>query len=108
MNALRHARALGGAFALLLPLLLAGCAGGSGPASDAPADSVATQAGGATTLEQAREAGAIAKAIEQEPARASEILAEHGMTAEGLEALIVEIAKDPQLSEAYEAARQAP
>jgi len=107
MSTSAPARALAGTLLLLLPLLVSGCAGDASRTAGTPADSVATESAGAPTLEQAREAGAVAKAIEAEPGRLEEILAEHGMTAESLEALILEIAKDPELSEAYEAARAA-
>lgn len=101
-------RTVMGAWALLIAIFAAGCSGSSTTTREGTTDSAATATATATapTVEQARKAGVVARAIEAEPNRAAEILTEHGMTAEGLEALIFEIAQDPQLTEAYEAARQ--
>jgi hypothetical protein len=92
------------ALALLLAVLAAGCAGSSTTSESTP-EPVATETTGAPTVEQARKAGTVARAIENEPGRAAEILAENGMTAEGLESLILEIAKDPVLTDTYEEAK---
>ena len=102
----RELRTIVGGCALLLAIVAAGCSGSSsngGGSTESPAP--ATTVSGAPTVEQAREAGAIARAIENEPNRMSAILAEHGMTAESLENLMFEIAKDPKLTEAYEEAK---
>ena len=58
-----------------------------------------------TTPESAQRAGEIARAIDKEPDRAEAILQEHGLSVEELEALMFEIAEDPELSAAYEAVR---
>lgn len=97
-------RTLVSAWALLIAIFLADCTSSSST-REGSTESAATATTGAPTLEQARKAGAVARAIEAEPNRAAEILAEHGMTAEGLEALIIEIARDPKLTEAYEEAK---
>jgi hypothetical protein len=96
-----------GAVALLVAMVATGCSSSSST-GDGSTESAAPPAAGAPTVEQAREAGTIARAIESEPNRMSEILAEHGMTAEGLENLMFEIAKDPKLTEAYEDAKGSP
>lgn len=96
------------AWALFITLAAAGCAGSpsTGDRAAEPSGTVPVATTPAPTLEQAREAGADARAIEAEPSRTPEILTEHNMTAESLENLILEISKDPALSEAYEAARK--
>ena len=54
--------------------------------------------------EKVRIAAAIATEIESQPDQAEEILARHDITADSFEQLMYEIAADPQLSKAYEAA----
>ena len=103
----RNLRTIVRAGALIIAIVAAGCSRSSSN-GNASTESVVTPATGAPTVEQAREAGTIARAIESEPGRVSEILAEHGMTAESLDNLIFEIAKDPKLTEAYEAAKGTP
>lgn len=95
------------AWVLVLALATVGCSTSktsedTTTATDTPAE---TQTTVAVTVDQAREAGEIARAIEAEPNRASEILSQHGMTAERFDALVLEIAADPRLSETYEEAR---
>ena len=67
-------------------LSLFACAGGSG---------------GGETKDRAAKATAIAKEIRANPDDAKAVLEKHGMTAEELEALMFEIANDPELSAAY-------
>jgi hypothetical protein len=100
----RYSRTTAGAWALLIAIATAGCSSSSS-SGDGSAESAPPTATAAPTVEQAREAGAIARAIEIEPNRMSEILAGHHMTAESLDSLMFEIAKDPKLSEAYEDAK---
>ena len=100
----RNLRTILGASALLIAIIAAGCSGSSSNGHGST-ESAATTADGTPTVEPAREAGPIARAIESEPNRMSEILAEHGMTADSLENLMFEIAKDPKLTEAYENAK---
>lgn len=100
----RHRRTIAGAWVFLIAIAAAGCSGSSST-GDGSTESAATTATGTPTIEQAREAGTIARAIESEPNRMSEILAEHNMTSESLDSLMFEIAKDPKLSEAYEDAK---
>ena len=57
------------------------------------------------SLERVREAAQMAVAIEREPARLAEILEAHGMTADEFQDLLYEIAQDPELTRAFEAAR---
>ncbi|HET9252098.1 MAG TPA: hypothetical protein VFP58_08285 [Candidatus Eisenbacteria bacterium] len=97
-----------GAVALLLAIVATGCSSSSSTGDGSTQSEAPPAAGAAPTVEQAREAGAIARAIENEPNRMSEILSAHGMTAESLEDLMFEIAKDPKLTEAYEAAKRSP
>jgi hypothetical protein len=100
----RH-RTLMGAGALLAAIFVTSCTSSSST-REGSTESAATATAAAPTVEQARMAGVVARAIEAEPNRTAEILAEHGMSAEGLEALIIEIARDPKLTEAYEEARR--
>jgi hypothetical protein len=64
-----------------------------------------TQSDTKPSVEKAREAGQMAAAIEKEPKRLTEILEAHAMTEEAFQELIYEIAQDPELTDAYEAAR---
>lgn len=100
----RHRRTIAVSWALLIAIAAAGCSSSSS-SGDGSTESAATTPTGAPTVEQAIEAGTIARAIESEPNRMSEILAEHNMTAESLDSLMFEIAKNPKLSEAYENAK---
>lgn len=99
-------RALAVVLAFSLAVFVAGC-GGSATTNESATESIATGTTSAPTVEQARKAGTIAGAIEKEPNRATEILAEHGVSAESLESLILDIAKDSTLTEAYEEAKAA-
>jgi uncharacterized lipoprotein YajG len=81
-----------------------GCA--QPPASqDATPAVTAEQDQAAPSLDKAREAAEIAVAIEKEPGRLTEILEAHGTTPEAFQELLYQIAQDPELTEAYEAAR---
>ena len=104
----RNMNTLVGTVALLVAIVATGCSSSSSTGDSSTKSEVPPATGGAPTVEQAREAGTIARAIESEPSRTSEILSEHGMTAESLEHLMFEIAKDPKLTEAYEAAKGSP
>lgn len=106
MSTHNSGRVLAVVLALSLAGFVAGC-GGSSTAKGSGTEPIATGATSAPTIEQARNAGAIAGAIEKEPGRATEILAEHGVSAETLESLIVDIAKDSTLAEAYAEAKAA-
>lgn len=103
----RNIHTLVGTVALLVAIVATGCSSSSST-GDSSTESAAPPPAGTPTIAQAREAGIVARAIENEPNRMSEILAQHGMTAESLEALMFEIAKDPELTEAYEVAKRAP
>jgi hypothetical protein len=100
----RNLRTIVGAGAFLVAIVATGCSSSSST-GDGSTESGRPPAAGAPTIEQARKAGTIARAIENQPNRMSEILAEHGMTADSLETLMFEIAKDPKLTEAYEDAK---
>ena len=82
---------------------VAGCAPKS--SNDKTATPVATAQNDNTPIGQAREAGLIVVAIQKAPDRVTEILAEHGTTADAFEELLFKIAQDPELTDAYEAAR---
>ena len=97
-----------GAVAMVLSIVATGCSRSSSTGDGSTQSEAPPASSGVPSVEQAREAGAIARAIESEPNRMSEILSEHGMTAESLENLMFEIARDPKLSEAYEAAKESP
>ena len=58
-----------------------------------------------TPMGQARQAGLMVVAIQKEPARTEAILAAHGTTADAFQELLIKIAEDPELTDAYEAAR---
>lgn len=106
---------VGAVLVVALVLIAPGCA--PKPADDATTSDAAVteeamteeELSGAETVaatpETARRAGQLAAAIEAEPARLAELLAEQGWTADAFEALLVEIAADPGLTDAYEAAR---
>jgi len=92
------------ALAAGIALFSFGCA--KPPASDDAAPAVtAEQNHAAPSLDKAREAAAIAVAIEKEPGRLRAILEAHATTPEAFQELLYEIAQDPELTEAYEAAR---
>jgi len=55
---------------------------------------------------EALRAAEIARAIDANPDRAEEILADQGLSVEELEAMMFRIAEDPELTRAYEEARQ--
>ena len=75
------------------------------PSSEKTATPVATAEKDTSPIGQAREAGLIVVAIQKSPDRVTEILAEHGTTADAFEELLFKIAQDPALTDAYEAAR---
>ncbi len=99
------------ALALGLTLVASGCAQKAGEDSTVEKTSTtetvaATETpAAATTLEGARQAGAIAAEIAKEPARSVEILKAHGMTTESYQAVLYDIAADAALTDAYEDAR---
>jgi hypothetical protein len=59
----------------------------------------------APAMEMVQKALTIAREIEANPDQGEQILESHGMTAESFQALMVEIAEDPAMAEAYAAAR---
>lgn len=80
-----------------------GCAPkSSGEKTDTP---VAAADQDNSPIGQAREAGFIVVEIQRSQDRVTEILAEHGTTADAFEELLFKIAQDPVLTDAYEAAR---
>ena len=92
------------ALALGIVLFSFGCA--KTPSTEESVTPMATGQNNATpSIENAREAAQMAVAIENEPARLTEILESHGMTREAYEELLYTIAQDADLTEAYEAAR---
>jgi type IV pilus biogenesis protein CpaD/CtpE len=91
-----------GALALVIALGLAGCA--AAPSSDTESAPAAAEAD-APAMEMGPKALTIAREIEANPDQGEQILESHGMTAESFQALMVEIAEDPAMAEAYAAAR---
>jgi hypothetical protein len=90
--------------AIGIVLVSFGCA--RTPTTEQSAASVGSaQSDAKPSVEKAREAAQMAVAIEKEPKRLTEILEAHGMTPETFQDLLYKIAQDPQLTEAYEAAR---
>jgi len=91
----------------ILPAILAG----SGCSSDSSASRRASEVSAPsveklpalTSAQQLRvdRAVAMAKAIEANPDAGDEILKQHGMTEEGFEDLLFDIAGDPAMSQAY-------
>lgn len=88
--------------ALLLAALVA-CESAPEPAP--PAAPAPTAAPAPKVSAQVTKAVEIAQAIAKAPENAAGILAEHGMDAEALDALMYEIAASPELSAQYAAAR---
>ena len=80
---------------MLLPLLLVAC-GDTGGDGDPAASSKAVMAAG------------IADEIAASPEQMEAILTKHGMTMQEFEDLIYEITEDPEMSEAFIAARKVP
>lgn len=76
-------------------LLLALACSGGGSGSSEP------------SLSPVEQAAAVARAIQADPAQADAALAEQGMTREAFEALLYEIAADPDKTAAYRDALQA-
>lgn len=87
-----------------LPATTAG-ASAPAPEASAAAPSAPAPAPAAQVPEKAQKAGEIARAIEAQPDRVDAILQEHGTTRSEFEALLFEIAGDPQLAVAYGRAR---
>jgi hypothetical protein len=96
---------------IAVPILATGmvlCAVGCArtvPEETPAANAASAQGHAASTVEQAREAARMAVEMEREPTRAPEILEAHHMTRASYEDLLFKIARDPELSDAYDAAR---
>jgi hypothetical protein len=89
---------------LLVATLSVACSGGEteepavqGEPAPAPTD--------APLPEQVQKAVGIAAELAAQPDEADEVLAKHGMTREGFESLMYEIAASSELSQAYNKAR---
>ena len=93
------------AIGIALALFAFGCtktpSGETTAADKAPV--VQTDAG--PSIERAREAGQMAAEITKDPDRVQEILDAHHTTPDAYQALLIDIAEDPALTDAYEAAR---
>ncbi|MDZ4754412.1 MAG: hypothetical protein SGJ11_07935 [Phycisphaerae bacterium] len=91
----------------LVPAIFAGFACSSDSSTSRPASEVSTppveELSALTSAQRLKidRAVAMAKAIEANPDAADEILKQHGMTEEGFEDLLFEIAGDPAMSQAY-------
>ena len=90
MNRTRYAIA-----AACCALMLGGCSEDEEPVADQP-----------TVPEFVTQAAEVARAIALKPVAADSILAAHNMTRAGFDSLMYEIAMDPVLTEAFEAARR--
>lgn len=90
--------------AALAAMVLIACGGGEGESSyDTGSETASVET--ASALDPIVEkAVKIGRAVEAEPNRADEILAEHGMTADELEELMIQIAADPEMSSQYDEA----
>jgi hypothetical protein len=88
MNARIHGFALGAG------LILAAACGRPGGES-------ASAAGGTSTTTPLDRAVAVARAIQATPAAADSILAAHGLTRDGFDSLMYDIAADSSLARAY-------
>lgn len=101
------------ALTFALALALTGCDGATQTAASAPPPTAPTSTTTTPTSttsapassNSAELAARLATAIESAPDRAGEILAAEGMTEEQFRALLYGVAADPELSEAYLAAR---
>ena len=98
------------ALAIGMILLSIGCA--QAPSTEGSAEgsasSVSAERNDAKpSLEKAREAAQIVVAMQKEPNRVKEILEAHGTNQVAFEELLFNIAQDPEMTEAYEAARTA-
>ncbi len=80
-------------------------AGQADPVADAASTSGEAEAL-SLTPERIRDIAGIAVQIERDPSSAAEVLAEHGITAEQLEAALYEIAEDPSRAEAFGEAKR--
>ena len=85
---------------VLVVLVAPGCAG---PGSE-PAPAVESDAAAAVLPEQVETAVSIARELAADPADGEAILNRHGLTEESFDELMYEIAADPELTVAYEAA----
>jgi hypothetical protein len=85
---------------IVLALALTGCAGETTDADRASGDSTTS----VSTDDLVTRAAEITKAMDADPAAVESILETHGVTPEEFEEMMYEIAADPALSEAYEAA----
>ena len=75
------------------------------PAAQKEADETLGDAAMASLDPKVAKAVNIAKEIEADPSKADEILAKHELNREGLDALMYEIARSPELAKSYAAAR---
>lgn len=101
---------------ILIPgalLLAAGCAqqaqqGEGAPAADQAAGSAMQEAASAVadmTPEKVQEIAQIVVHLAQNPEKATEILAEHGMTQEQVDAAVAKIQANPEMNSMFEAAK---
>jgi hypothetical protein len=100
---------------LVAALTLVSCSG-KGSESNATDEAATGDAQGAAgmmaeaapplTLERVQRIAGIAVQIERDPTSAEQVLAEHGLTAEELEAALYDIAADPSFSAAFAEAKR--
>jgi hypothetical protein len=92
---------------LALWLSLAACSGGDAVVVPPPAPITPAAAEGlpASGVPMAQAAGGIAHEIDADPAKRADVLAAHHVDAAAFDRALYDIAADPELTRAYEAAR---
>lgn len=93
------------AIVIALALCMFGCTKAPSGETTAADKAPVVQTESSPAIERAREAGQMAAAMAKEPDRIQEILDAHHMTADAYQTLLIDIAEDPALTDAYEAAR---
>ncbi len=79
---------------------------GCEPESSGTEEGATTTAAGAEFDDPLATAVTVAQAVRENPDTAEQVLSEHGMTVEQFEALMYQIAADPELSAEFEAAME--
>lgn len=85
----------------LLVFALAGCGAGDGASPDGVGEADSARIAAPAEGDVLATAIAVAKEIEADPDAAEDILARHGLDAEAFEAMMYDIADDPEKSRAY-------
>jgi|SRR6185503_3965344 hypothetical protein len=93
------------AMGIAIALFAFGCTKAPSSETTAADKAPVVQTDANSSIERAREAGQMAAEMTKDPDRIQEILDAHHMTADAYQALLIDIAEDPALTDAYEAAR---